>query len=153
MPAPRPTGSRNRDSGSPRVCARPGRDAIRGDPIWLEVSVSAQPGYTIVALVGELDIAGTGMLGLQMSALAAQGCTRIVVDVGELKFCDASGLGTLIVAAQQAALAEGWIRLVGARAPLSRIIGISKLARILPEYRTVDDALADGDASHGFKSR
>lgn len=152
MPAPRPNGSRNRDSNLPRVCAYPGRDAIRGEPVWLEVGISSQPDHTIVTLVGELDIAGTAMLGFQMSALAAQGCTRIVVDVGGLVFCDASGLGTLIVAAQRAALSEGWVRLAGARAPLSRIIGISKLARMLPEYRTVDDALADSGAAHGVTS-
>lgn len=121
---------------------------MSGEPVWLEVSVSAQPGHAIVALSGELDIAGTGALNFQMSALAAQGCTRIVVDVGDLLFCDASGLGTLIEAAHRAVLCGGWVRLVGARASLARIIRITKLTRILPEYRTVDDALADSGAAH-----
>jgi anti-anti-sigma factor len=143
MPAPRPTGIRDGDMGPPRVCARPGRDAVWGEPDWLEVSVSAQPDHAIVALVGELDIAGTGALSFQMSALVAQGCTRIVVDVSDLVFCGASGLGTLIEAAQRAARCGGWVRLAGARAPLVRIIGIAKLTRILPGYRTVDDALED----------
>lgn len=152
MPAPRPIGPRNKGSGPPRVRAFLRRDAIRGEPVWLEVRVSAQPDHAIVALVGELDIAGTGMLGFEMSALAAQGCTRIVVDVGDLVFCDASGLGTLIEAAHCAVLDGGWVRLVGARAPLARIIGIAKLARMLPEYRTVNDALADTGAAHGATS-
>ncbi len=152
MPAPRPTGSRDRHPGSPSVRAHAGRDAIRQEPVWLEVSVNTQPGYAIVALVGDLDIAATGTLNFQMSALVSRGCTRIVVDVGDLLFCDASGLGTLIEAAQRAALCGGWVRLVGARGPLTRIIRITKLTRMLPEYRTVDDALADVSASRGVTS-
>lgn len=152
MPAPRPTGSRHRDSNPSRGRAHLGRDAIRGEPVWLEMSVSTEPGYALVALGGELDIAGTGTLGFQMSALAAQGCTRIVVDAGDLVFCDASGLGTLIEAAQRAALCGGWVRLVGVRAPLARIIGITKLTELLPQYRTVEAALADSGTSHGVAS-
>src|SRR5437016_13535295 len=94
MPAPRPTGSRHRDSNPSRGRAHLGWDAIRGEPVWLEMSVSTEPGHALVALGGELDIAGTGTLGFQMSALAGQGCTRIVGDVADIVFCDASGPGT-----------------------------------------------------------
>ncbi len=140
-----PIGSAEGQSELPRVGGRLRPEARRQETVWLRVSVRTQPGHTIVALAGELDIADAEPLAFQLSALISAGHTRIVADLTELVFCDAPGLRTLERAAQRAALRGGWVRLAGARTQIRRIIRIAKLTLTLPGYDTVEDALADHD--------
>lgn len=65
----------------------------------------------VMALAGELDIAGTGCLADQFAALLSAGRTRIVLDLGALEFCDAAWLGVLIRFRYRAADEGGWPRL------------------------------------------
>lgn len=124
--------------------------ARRQETVWLRVRVRTRSGHKVVSLAGELDIADAEQLAFQLSALISAGHTRIVVDLTELLFCDAPGLRTLEKAARRAALCGGWVRLAGTRAPIRRIIRIAKLTQLFPEFRTLEDALAEQhSAPHG----
>ena len=75
----------------------------------------------------------------------AAGRTRIVLDLSALKFCDACGLGSLVRVSVRAAERGGWLRLVAPSPQTARIIGITRLARVLPAYAAVLEALAAPD--------
>ncbi len=50
---------------------------------------------TVVMIGGELDVATAPALRSHLSDLIANGRTRLVFDLGQLRFLDASGLGVL----------------------------------------------------------
>jgi anti-sigma B factor antagonist len=78
-----------------------------------------------ITLSGELDVATTEVLRRTLSADAADGAQRAVVDLDGLTFCDASGIRELI--ALQDRLTGGH-RTVTFRATRRRIRGIMKIA-------------------------
>jgi anti-sigma B factor antagonist len=122
---------------------RPGWDAAWAIELtWLRADVGTQGAHAVVALAGDLDIVSAEPLGRRLDALPAQGFTRIVVDLAELAFCDASGLGILVKTAVRAAHCGGWLRLSAPKPMVVRIIDITNLIRVLPLYASVDDALA-----------
>jgi anti-sigma B factor antagonist len=61
-------------------------------------SISVEQGDDEVALVavGELDLASAGMLEHEVTQARAAGFTRVVLDLRELDFVDATGLRMLI---------------------------------------------------------
>jgi anti-sigma B factor antagonist len=77
----------------------------------------------------------------------------LVVDVTDLAFIDASGLRVLVSAAQQAVQCGGWLRLVGARDLLRRMLRIVRLTTVLPVYDTVQMALAANGLAAGQSTR
>ena len=124
--------------------ARPGWTTTRLDGLaWLRVTVSTHTDLAIVTLIGELDIAATQSLGRRLGTLVAEGFTRIVIDLADVVFCDAAGLGLLVKTAGRARRRGGWLRLATAGPMIDRIIGITGLRRMLARYGTVEDALAD----------
>jgi anti-anti-sigma factor len=66
---------------------------------------------------------------------------RIVLDVAALVFCDACGLRVLIKASNRATAVLGWLRLVGALPQLHRVLGITRLTRVVPTFESLADAL------------
>ena len=80
-------------------------------------------------------------------AALGDGGFRLVVDVTDVTFIDASGLGVLVFVAKTAARNGGWLRLVGASTMLRRMLGITSLGAVLPVYDTVRGAaVAPGNA-------
>lgn len=107
--------------------------------------VEADPERAVVQLDGDLDIASSGLAAQWLFALMAVGRTRIVLDLAALGFCDASGLGSLVRVSLRAAERGGWLRVAAPSLQTARIVAIARLARVLPAYATVQDALAAGD--------
>jgi anti-sigma B factor antagonist len=107
--------------------------------------VEADRDRAVVWLDGDLDIASSGIAAQWLLALTAAGRTRIVLDLAALAFCDASGLGSLVRVSVRAAERGGWLRLVAPSLQTAQIVAIARLARVLPAYATVQDALAVAD--------
>ena len=143
-----------RGAGLPGVSGRQGWRAteLGGSP-WLRAGLETQFDRAIVTLVGDLDVASAESLGESLAGLVDAGSTRIVVDVSDLTFCDASGIGVLVRVAGQAARQGGWLRIAAPRPLMERIIRITRLTRTLPVYGTVEDALAShADIPRGVAS-
>lgn len=114
----------------------------------LRVGVSAAGALLFVRLDGELDIASSDLLARHLSGLSSREHPRIVVDLAALKFCDAAGLGALVKVSRLAAARGGWLRMSGARPRMLRLMLITGLSGTLPEYETVQDALAGATKCH-----
>lgn len=101
----------------------------------------------VIGVAGEIDIATADRLRMQViiAVLLAAIPPSVVIDLGEVKFCDSTGLGAL-VAIWKAIRADGG-RLVLAR-PQDRLRAL--LARTRLDTRiTVRDNLPDAITANG----
>jgi anti-anti-sigma factor len=88
-------------------------------------------GRCLVALAGELDLAQRDELATSL-ALAAIAYDEVIVDLSELTFIDATGIGTLVAASEALHRNGGTMRLVAPRPNLERVFAIVRLSSIIP---------------------
>ncbi|MGI8335144.1 STAS domain-containing protein [Actinomadura scrupuli] len=79
-------------------------------------------GVALAAVDGELDLATAPLLAERLRGLLAAGCTRIVLDVAGVSFCDSSGLNVLLDIQRRASRRGGSLTLVGLRPNLARVL-------------------------------
>ena len=73
-----------------------------------------EPGFAIVTVGGEIDIATVTRLREGLAELAATGCP-LVADLNQVRFIDSAGLSALVGAAKDAAAHGGSLHVVCAR--------------------------------------
>jgi anti-sigma B factor antagonist len=112
------------------------------------VSEPQTPSYVVVDLPDELDVASMPELRRHLTTLISSGSIRLVLNAATLDFIDAVGIGSLVHAANRARAEGGWVRLIGVKRKVLRLLLILGLERILPVYECLEDALEDalGDA-------
>lgn len=92
---------------------------------------SSGPGSTVLALVGELDLAGApAMRAAGLAALGEPGCSTLVLDVAELTFVDSTGIGSWVELRNHADQHDQRMALRGVSANLDRILTIAGLASL-----------------------
>ena len=96
---------------------------------------------TVVALRGQLDIDSSMVLVDTLEELDRRSVTRIVVDLGEVSFCDSTGLSALVVAYHRAARTGGFLRLAAPGPFLMRILAVVGILDTVPVYRSAAAAL------------
>ena len=112
----------------------------------LVVQIRLQPGYAVITVAGEVDIATAPQLGHHLAALA--GCGRpVIADLDQVGFIDAAGLRVLAAAARQAAGSGGSLHVVSGRSQVRRVFALTGLDRALRLARTLTDALKDMPAA------
>jgi anti-sigma B factor antagonist len=84
-----------------RSCLEGGTVASSDEPS-LEVRVAADGDAYVVAVSGELDIAGTDELRRELARGEDHPAGRIVLDLSALQFMDSAGLAVLLEAQQRA---------------------------------------------------
>jgi anti-sigma B factor antagonist len=107
----------------------------------LAVQVRLQPGYAVITVAGEVDVATAPQLGHHLAALAGSG-RPVIADLDQVSFLDAAGLRVLAAAARQAAAAGGSLHVVSARYQVRRVFALTGLDRQIPLARTLAGALA-----------
>jgi anti-anti-sigma factor len=90
------------------------------------LSVAAEPGTgeLLVALGGELDLAGVTDVAADLAELLTRDRQPLVIDLAGLRFLDSSGVGVLIRLANRFQP----VRVRGAGAPVRRVIEVLGLA-------------------------
>jgi anti-sigma B factor antagonist len=109
------------------------------DDYGLTVEVHQEPGHALVTVAGEIDIATVPQLRERLAAPAASG-RPLIVDLEQVTFIDASGLGVLASAARQAAARGASLHVVCAGRQLQRLFTITGLDRQIPLARSVTEA-------------
>jgi anti-sigma B factor antagonist len=109
--------------------------------LGLIVQVRQEPGYTIVTPAGELDIATVPQLRERLVPLLA-GHRRLVIDLDQVTFLDATGLGVLVGAANRADANRTSLHLICSRPQTRRLFHLAGLDRRLPLASTLEEALA-----------
>jgi anti-sigma B factor antagonist len=106
----------------------------------LTIQARREPGYVVVTVAGEVDIATVARLRERLSALAAGGLP-LVADLDRVSFMDATGLGALAGAARRAAAHGASLYVVCARPQTRRLFHVTGLDRQIPLVRDLAEAL------------
>jgi anti-anti-sigma factor len=85
----------------------------------------------VIALLGELDIAGAPRLEEELLRVESTDAASIVVDLHELEFIDSTGIRLLVMAADRSS-ANGRFTLMRGPQQVHRVFEITDLASRLP---------------------
>jgi anti-sigma B factor antagonist len=113
----------------------------------LEFDTTLSDGVAVVALGGELDLSGAGVLEQEIERLAGDSrATTVVLDLRGLDFLDSSGLRIVALADRRLANAGRRLALVRGRETVQRVFDITRMSDRLD---FVDDpaAVAGGEAA------
>jgi anti-sigma B factor antagonist len=103
-------------------------------------------GVAVVVAPEEIDISNVGVLRSALQDADADGSRGLVVDMSRTQFCDSSGLNVLVRAHQRAQTRGSQLRLVMTGASVMRIFVVTGIDRVIPIFRSVEEALADSAA-------
>jgi anti-anti-sigma factor len=78
---------------------------------------------------------------LALLEAAAHGHGILMADMTRTQFCDSSGLRTLLAAHKRAQAEGGELLLAIAVAPVLRVLAITSIDRMIPNFTTLDEAL------------
>jgi anti-sigma B factor antagonist len=111
-----------------------------------DFSVEVIRGVPVVATPEDVDISNAGGLRAALLQSAVLGSGTLVVDLTRTLFCDTAGLHAL-VGAHKRALAQGSrLLLVLPVATILRIFSITGLDNVIPNFPSLEEALAAGAA-------
>ena len=116
-------------------------------------AVNVVQGVPVVAAPAEIDITNAQGLRSALLTAAANGHGTLVVDMTRTRFCDSAGLHTLIAAHKRARAEGGEVRLVIPRTPVLRVLALTGMDRVIPNFTTLAGALAQPAATANGRSR
>lgn len=105
----------------------------------LDTSFRQCAGQVVVALSGELDMAGAARIGALVTTVAI-GVPWLIVDLAGLKFTDCAGMRALAAAAKQARRAGGGLVLAAPGPAVLRVLDLTGVMAGVPVYPSVETA-------------
>jgi len=103
--------------------------------------VALVSGVPVVAAPEEIDITNSPDLRSALLAAAAGGPGTLVADMTRTRFCDSSGLHTLLAAHKRAQAEGGELRLVIPDAAVLRVFALTGIDRMIPNFTSLEGAL------------
>jgi anti-anti-sigma factor len=82
---------------------------------------------SVLRLAGELDLSTAPRLSDRIDEVLSDGRFRVVVDLTAVTFCDSTGMSAFVRGHYRCTEGGGWLRLVGARGTVARVLQISGL--------------------------
>ena len=112
-------------------------------PLHFNTTVTAD--VAVIALTGELDVAGSALLEQELERVASElSPAGLVLDLSELDFMDSTGL-RLVVTADQKSREDGRpFALVRGKEDVQRVFEITRMSDRLRFLDSADDAPALG---------
>jgi anti-sigma B factor antagonist len=99
-------------------------------------------GVPVVAAPEEIDITNVPDLRAALLQASAGRPGSLVADLTQTRFCDSSGLHTLLGAHKRARAEGSELLLVIPSAAVLRVFAITRIDRMIPNFTSLDDALA-----------
>ncbi|WP_336209522.1 STAS domain-containing protein [Nonomuraea sp. LPB2021202275-12-8] len=93
-------------------------------------------GATVVHLRGELDLATREAVRERLLCALQHSTSLLILDLSEVSFCDAAGLGVVVGVQHQARSLDIALGLAAARPHVSRVLRLTGLDRSFPMYGT-----------------
>jgi anti-sigma B factor antagonist len=118
-----------------------------------EFPVEVVQGVPVVAAPEEIDITNAEVLRAALLTAAADGHGTLVVDMTRTRFCDSSGLHTLIAAHKRAGAEGREVLLVIPSPAVLRVFALTAMDRVIPNFTSLAEALAQTAAAANGHSR
>ena len=115
------------------------------DMFAMAMSTREYGGHVVVALYGELDVAGAADVAAGLAVVAAR-APRIIVDLAGLEFIDSSGVAALARGRKLARHAGGDLLLAAPRREVLRVLTLTRLIDVFPVHASVDEAAGHASA-------
>lgn len=124
--------------------------------LLVDVQVRREGGWTIVSVVGELDLAVAPRIRHAVAEALGPGrgereATRVVLDLGSVHFVDSSGLGIVLGVLRRVRQADGTLRIVVVEPQVLGLLQLLELDRILDLRPSIEDAMSMAPAAAGFE--
>ena len=104
-------------------------------------------GVPIVTAPEEIDITNAPELRSALLKASAHGHGTLVVDMTRTQFCDSSGLHMLLAAHKRAQAEGGELLLAITAAPVLRVFALTSIDRMIPNFTSLEEALAQTSAN------
>jgi anti-anti-sigma factor len=101
---------------------------------------------TVVTAPEEIDITNAPELQSALLDVAAHGHGTLVIDMTMTRFCDSSGLHTLLAAHKRAKAEGGELLLVIPATAVLRVFALTGMDHVIPSFTSLDQALAQTSA-------
>jgi anti-sigma B factor antagonist len=117
--------------------------------VTLKVTDGEEGEWAVLQVSGELDLVTSPVLRQRVHDAVAEGRHQIVLDLGEVFFCDSSGVGVLIATRRLIRSCQGTLRLIlparGAveGSHVNRVLGALGVRRLFDVYPDLDAAVED----------
>lgn len=109
--------------------------------------------YSLIRLHAEkLDTMVAPTLKSELVVLNSDGVRNLIIDLSETRYCDSSGLSSILVANRLCKNANGLLVVYGLQEPVKKLIAISQLDSILKitdNLSSAIDMLVAEDVEHG----
>ena len=106
----------------------------------LEISVTAGPAHTLVAVAGECDLHTGRQLRDVLTSEVSRGVRRLILDLSGLSFMDSTGMQVLLSVRAVLTVRGGVLALVCPQPVVARILELTGADRVIPVYDTLQDA-------------
>ena len=109
----------------------------------MDFLVEQQPNYTLIRVSHEkLDTHVAPSLKSELVLISGNGEKNIILDLSKCRYCDSSGLSSILVANRLCKNAGGMFVLTGLNEAVERLINISQLDTVLNITPNVEEAVA-----------
>ncbi|MEU3872522.1 MULTISPECIES: STAS domain-containing protein [Streptomyces] len=118
----------------------------------LKVLEHEQGEWAVLQVCGEMDLVTSPSVRQHVHDAVADGRRSLVLDLGEVRFCDSSGVGVLIAARRLMRSCQGRLRLIlpaqGAveGSHVNRVLSALGVRRLFDVYPDLDSATDGRDA-------
>lgn len=105
----------------------------------MNFDIQQQASYTLVKTkIEKLDASNASELKVELVLLNKSGVNFIILDLSETKYCDSSGLSSILTANRLCKDTNGRFVLCGLQPNVEKMIRISQLDKVLPITETVE---------------
>lgn len=95
----------------------------------------------ILKFRGEIDITNSHVIIHKIFSLINSGAVRLVVDFGELKHINSSGIFNFLRCYAKLKEVKGWLRFINLKGPIKEILDALGITKIFAVYDNLEAAL------------
>jgi anti-sigma B factor antagonist len=114
-------------------------------PTPLTADTSWRGRRAVIAVAGEIDIAGKPVLDRALDAAIEAGALELWVDLGEVTFIDSTGLHLMLALQRRLQALNRRLALIVPGGPVHRLVGLAGLEGVLPLHASRQEAHAAFD--------
>jgi len=116
--------------------------SIENYQLIMNFTITQEDKYTILKITAEkLDALISPAIKSELVLINSNGERNIILDLTDTKYCDSSGLSTILVANRLCKNVQGTFVLTGLQNSVKKLIDISQLNTILNITPTVNEAV------------